>query len=99
MNRLQHRLTRCAQVVFIEQHHKFAVVQRRQSQAVGDGSSGGGSVQSGVVPPAKFSDFVVLRITDMAQIAVYAVPSADASTGMGEPGLPPLNRASAAAGR
>jgi isoquinoline 1-oxidoreductase beta subunit len=26
----------------------------------------------------------------MPQIAVYNVPSADAPTGMGEPGLPPL---------
>ena len=26
----------------------------------------------------------------MPQIAVYTVPSADAPTGMGEPGLPPL---------
>jgi isoquinoline 1-oxidoreductase subunit beta len=30
------------------------------------------------------------RITDMPQIAVYVVPSADPPTGMGEPGLPPL---------
>jgi isoquinoline 1-oxidoreductase beta subunit len=52
-----------------------------------------------VVPPAKFSDFVVPRITDMTQIAVHAVPSADGSTNKGEPGLAPLNPASAAAGR
>ena len=31
-----------------------------------------------------------VAITDMPQIAVHTVPSADAPTGMGEPGLPPL---------
>ena len=33
---------------------------------------------------------VVPRITDMPEIAVHVAPSADAPTGMGEPGLPPL---------
>ena len=30
------------------------------------------------------------RITDMPAVAVFIVPSADAPTGLGEPGLPPL---------
>ena len=33
---------------------------------------------------------MVPRITEMPQIAVHSVPSGDAPTGMGEPGLPPL---------
>jgi len=48
------------------------------------------TLKDGVVEQSNFSDFVVPRITDMPQIAVYSVPSADAPTGMGEPGLPPL---------
>ena len=37
-----------------------------------------------------FDDFTVARITDMPAFDVHLVPSADAPTGMGEPGLPPL---------
>jgi isoquinoline 1-oxidoreductase beta subunit len=48
------------------------------------------TLKDGVVEQSNFSDFVVPRITDMPQIAVHTVPSADAPTGMGEPGLPPL---------
>jgi isoquinoline 1-oxidoreductase beta subunit len=33
---------------------------------------------------------MVPRISDMPQIAVHIVPSAEPPTGMGEPGLPPL---------
>ncbi|MBC3920257.1 xanthine dehydrogenase family protein molybdopterin-binding subunit [Undibacterium sp. CY18W] len=46
--------------------------------------------KDGVVEQSNFSDFVVPRITDMPQVAVHIVPSADAPTGMGEPGLPAL---------
>jgi isoquinoline 1-oxidoreductase subunit beta len=48
------------------------------------------TLKDGVVEQSNFGDFVVPRITDMPQIAVHTVPSADAPTGMGEPGLPPL---------
>jgi isoquinoline 1-oxidoreductase beta subunit len=48
------------------------------------------TLKDGVVAQSNFGDFVVPRITDMPQIAVHTVPSADAPTGMGEPGLPPL---------
>jgi isoquinoline 1-oxidoreductase beta subunit len=52
----------------------------------------GGAVtfKDGVVEQRNFGDYAVPRITDMPQIAVHIVPSADAPTGMGEPGLPPL---------
>lgn len=48
------------------------------------------TLKDGVVEQGNFSDFMVPRITDMPKIAVHIVPSADAPTGMGEPGLPPL---------
>jgi isoquinoline 1-oxidoreductase beta subunit len=43
-----------------------------------------------VVEQSNFGDYPVPRITDMPKVAVHIVPSADAPTGMGEPGLPPL---------
>ena len=48
------------------------------------------TLKDGVVEQSNFADFSVPRITDMPQIAVHTVPSGDAPTGMGEPGLPPL---------
>jgi isoquinoline 1-oxidoreductase beta subunit len=48
------------------------------------------TLKDGVVEQSNFGDFVVPRITEMPQIAVHIVPSADPPTGMGEPGLPPL---------
>jgi len=48
------------------------------------------TLKDGEVQQSNFGDFVVPRITDMPQIAVHIVPSAEPPTGMGEPGLPPL---------
>jgi isoquinoline 1-oxidoreductase subunit beta len=48
------------------------------------------TLKDGIVEQSNFSDFAVPRITDMPQIAVHIVPSAEPPTGMGEPGLPPL---------
>jgi isoquinoline 1-oxidoreductase beta subunit len=48
------------------------------------------TLKDGVVEQSNFGDFVVPRITDMPMIAVHIVPSADAPTGVGEPGVPPL---------
>ncbi len=48
------------------------------------------TLKDGVVEQSNFGDYVVASITDMPRIAVHIVPSADAPTGMGEPGLPPL---------
>jgi len=48
------------------------------------------TLKDGVVEQSNFGDFSVPRIGQMPQIAVHSVPSADAPTGMGEPGLPPL---------
>jgi isoquinoline 1-oxidoreductase subunit beta len=46
--------------------------------------------KDGIVEQSNFGDFALPRITDMPEIAVHVVPSADPPTGMGEPGLPPL---------
>ena len=48
------------------------------------------TLKDGVVEQSNFSDYTVARITDMPQIEVHIVPSAEPPTGLGEPGLPPL---------
>ncbi|MET0855286.1 MAG: xanthine dehydrogenase family protein molybdopterin-binding subunit [Telluria sp.] len=48
------------------------------------------TLKDGVVEQQNFSDYTVARMTDMPQVDVFIVPSGDAPTGMGEPGLPPL---------
>ena len=48
------------------------------------------TLKDGVVEQSNFGDFTVARITDMPEIAVHIVPSAEPPAGMGEPGLPPL---------
>jgi isoquinoline 1-oxidoreductase beta subunit len=48
------------------------------------------TLKHGVVVQSNFADYVVARMPDMPRIAVHIVPSAEAPTGMGEPGLPPL---------
>ena len=48
------------------------------------------TLKDGVVEQSNFGDYQVPRITDMPTVAVFVVPSADAPTGLGEPGLPPL---------
>jgi isoquinoline 1-oxidoreductase beta subunit len=48
------------------------------------------TLKDGVVEQSQFSDYTVARMNDMPQVEVFIVPSADAPTGMGEPGLPPL---------
>ena len=48
------------------------------------------TLKDGVVEQSNFNDFVVPRITEMPEIVVFIVPSAEPPTGMGEPGLPPL---------
>ena len=48
------------------------------------------TLKDGVVEQSNFGDYTVARITDVPAFDVHIVPSADAPTGMGEPGLPPL---------
>ena len=46
--------------------------------------------RGGVVEQSNFSDFTVMRITDISEFAVHIVSSAEPPKGMGEPGLPSL---------
>jgi isoquinoline 1-oxidoreductase beta subunit len=48
------------------------------------------TLKDGVVEQSNFGDFTVARITDIPAVDVHIVPCADAPTGRGEPGLPPL---------
>jgi len=48
------------------------------------------TLKDGVVEQNNFGDYRVPRMPDMPRIAVHIVPSGDAPTGIGEPGLPPL---------
>lgn len=46
--------------------------------------------KGGEVEQGNFGDYTVARMTDAPAFDVHIVPSTDAPTGMGEPGLPPL---------
>jgi isoquinoline 1-oxidoreductase beta subunit len=48
------------------------------------------TLKDGVVEQQNFSDYTVARMNDMPHVDVFIVPSGDAPTGMGEPGVPPL---------
>lgn len=48
------------------------------------------TLKDGVVEQSNFDSYTVARMTDMPKVTVAMVPSHDAPTGMGEPGLPPL---------
>ena len=48
------------------------------------------TLKDGVVEQNNFGEYRVARLTDMPRVAVHIVPSAEAPTGIGEPGLPPL---------
>jgi isoquinoline 1-oxidoreductase beta subunit len=48
------------------------------------------TLKDGVVEQNNFGEYRVPRMPDMPRITVHVVPSADAPTGIGEPGLPPL---------
>ena len=48
------------------------------------------TLKDGEVQQSNFGDFTVARMTDMPAFDVHVVPSADAPTGTGELGLPPL---------
>ncbi|GEK74363.1 MULTISPECIES: xanthine dehydrogenase family protein molybdopterin-binding subunit [Halomonas] len=48
------------------------------------------TLDDGQVQQSNFHDFQVLRLNEMPQIEVHIVPSAEAPTGVGEPGVPPL---------
>lgn len=51
------------------------------------------TLTDGVVDQANFPDYEPLRIADMPQIEVHIVPSTEAPSGIGEPGVPPVGPA------
>lgn len=48
------------------------------------------TLKDGVVEQSNFGDYTVARLNQMPKVDVHIVPSTEAPTGMGEPGLPPL---------
>jgi isoquinoline 1-oxidoreductase beta subunit len=48
------------------------------------------TLKDGVVEQANFDTYEPLRMSDMPVVEVYIVPSAEAPTGIGEPGVPPV---------
>lgn len=51
------------------------------------------TMTDGVVDQSNFPDYEPLRITDMPAVEVHIVESAEAPTGIGEPGTPPIGPA------
>lgn len=46
--------------------------------------------EGGVVEQSNFHNYQVLRMNQMPEVEVHIVPSAEAPTGVGEPGVPPI---------
>ena len=55
--------------------------------------------EGGHVQQSNFHDYRMLRINEMPEIEVAVIPSAEAPTGVGEPGVPPIGPAVANAWR
>ena len=51
------------------------------------------TLKAGKVKQSNFYDYQVLRIEDMPAVEVHIVPSTEAPTGVGEPGVPPVGPA------
>jgi len=51
------------------------------------------TLKAGKVEQSNFYDYQVLRIEDMPAVEVHIVPSTEAPTGVGEPGVPPVGPA------
>jgi len=48
------------------------------------------TLDGGLVEQSNFHDYEPLRISDMPHVEVHIMPSAEAPTGVGEPGVPPI---------
>jgi isoquinoline 1-oxidoreductase beta subunit len=51
------------------------------------------SLDKGRVVQSNFDDYRTLRIDEMPKVEVHIVPSAEAPSGVGEPGVPPIGPA------
>ena len=51
------------------------------------------TLDGGLVEQSNFHDYLPLRIEEMPEVEVHIVPSAEAPTGVGEPGVPPIGPA------
>jgi isoquinoline 1-oxidoreductase beta subunit len=51
------------------------------------------TLEKGRVVQSNFDDYRTLRIDEMPRVEVHIVPSAEAPTGVGEPGVPPIGPA------
>jgi isoquinoline 1-oxidoreductase beta subunit len=51
------------------------------------------TLDKGRVVQSNFDDYVTLRIDEMPKVEVHIVPSAEAPSGVGEPGVPPVGPA------
>ncbi len=51
------------------------------------------TMKDGVIDQANFDTYEVLRFNEMPHVEVHIVPSAEAPTGIGEPGVPPIGPA------
>jgi isoquinoline 1-oxidoreductase beta subunit len=48
------------------------------------------TIEDGEVQQSNYNNYQVLRMPEMPEVEVHIVPSAEAPTGVGEPGVPPL---------
>jgi isoquinoline 1-oxidoreductase beta subunit len=51
------------------------------------------TLKDGIVDQTNFDTYEVLRFNEMPLVEVHIVPSAEAPTGIGEPGVPPIGPA------
>ena len=51
------------------------------------------TLQDGLVEQSQFHDYEPLRMSDMPHVETHIVPSAEAPSGVGEPGTPPIGPA------
>jgi isoquinoline 1-oxidoreductase beta subunit len=47
------------------------------------------TIEKGRVVQSNFHDYDILRLDEMPKVEVHVVPSTEAPTGIGEPGVPP----------
>lgn len=66
----------------------IAQVEGGLGYGLGAALKGAITMKDGVVEQSNFDGYEVLRISEMPKVEVYIVPSAEAPTGVGEPGTP-----------